>query len=144
MSGLLILSSTLFHCFAVFRTLSGRSGPLRGLDPSVKAFVLSLFILVPSLVVGVLSAGAHDFSLVRAHSDGLLYGFFPILTLGASYHIVPFMLWWRRYATLMDSGKVPTLKELFPERFMERSILILTVSFLGMVASERDTLLFLR
>ncbi len=134
-SGILVLSSALLHCFIIFRTLSGGRSPLKGLDPSVKAFVLSLFLLIFSLVVGVLSAGSENFSLLKVHSEGLIYGFFTILTVGASYHIIPFMLWWRRYAPLMGKEKIPTLKELFPQEFIERTVLLLTLSLVGMVST---------
>jgi len=135
-SGMLVLTSVLILAFVLYKTLSQKRSPLKGLDPSVKAFLLSLFILVFSLSVGILSAGSQDFGLLNLHTDGLLYGFFPILTLGAAYHIIPFMLWWKEYAPKMGKGKVPTLKELLPERVLEISLLILIPSLLGLILSS--------
>ena len=134
-SGILILTSALLLSFILYRTLSQRKSPLRGLDPSVKAFLLSLFILVSSLSVGILSAGSQDLGLLNLHTDGLLYGFFPILTLGAAYHIIPFMFWWKEYAPKMGKVKVPTLKELLSENVLEISLLILIPSLLGLLLS---------
>ncbi|RLJ70400.1 hypothetical protein BCF55_0672 [Hydrogenivirga caldilitoris] len=134
-SGLLILATLLFHLFILYKTLSRRESPLKGLDPSIRAFLLSLIMLTTALVVGVLSAGSQDFSILKLHSDVLLYGFFPILTLGASYHIIPFMLWWKGFAPKLGKEKVPTLKELFPEKFLEISLLLISFSLFGMVGS---------
>ncbi|MDQ7083360.1 MAG: hypothetical protein Q9N34_10805 [Aquificota bacterium] len=64
-SGILVLASVLFLCLVLFMTLSRREGPRRGLDPTVRYMILALFILVFSLTVGILSAGAKDFSLIR-------------------------------------------------------------------------------
>ncbi len=138
-SGLLVISSLLLHLFIIYKTLSERRSPLKGLDPSVKAFLLSLAMLTPALFVGALSAGSRNFSLLRLHSDILLYGFFPLLTLGASYHIIPFMVWWKSYAPRMGKEKTPTLKDLFPEKFLENSLLLISLSLMGMVGG-----LFLR
>lgn len=135
-SGMLVLTSVLILSFTLYRTLSQKKSPLKGLDPSVKAFLLSLFILAFSLSVGILSAGSRDFGLLNLHTDGLLFGFFPILTLGAAYHIIPFMLWWKVYAPKMGKGKVPTLKELLPERVLEISLLVLIPSLLGLLLSS--------
>ncbi len=42
----------------------------------------------------------------------MLYGFLTTITVGASYHIVPFLLWWKVYAPKMGKEKVSTLKEI--------------------------------
>ncbi|RME12296.1 MAG: hypothetical protein D6804_01810, partial [Aquificota bacterium] len=55
-------------------------------------------------------------------------------TVGASYHIVPFLLWWRLYAPKMGRQSIPTLKELLsqeiPQRFLFAGIPSLTFALI--------------
>ena len=55
-------------------------------------------------------AGSKNFLFLKAHADGMLYGFLSLITVGASYHIVPFLLWWKLYAPRMGRESIPTLK----------------------------------
>lgn len=134
--GLLNMVSFFILVFILYKTLSQKKSPLRGLDPSVKAFILSVFLLGFSLTIGTLSAGKENFSLIKLHFEGLLYGFFPIVTLGAAYHIIPFMLWWKKYAPKMGREKVPTLKELLPEETINKSLFLLVPSLTGMIVFD--------
>lgn len=135
-SGMFILASALIACFVIFKTLSAEGGAVKGLDPSVQAFVLALFVLIFSLTVGVMSAGRKSFDLVSLHANGLIFGFFFFLVAGAVYHIVPLLVWWKLYATKIGSEKVPSLKELFDKRILENTLLVTLVGLLGGVLSE--------
>ncbi|MDQ7038582.1 MAG: hypothetical protein Q9N26_05230 [Aquificota bacterium] len=128
-SGILVLASVLFLCLVLFMTLSRREGPRRGLDPTVRYMILALFILVFSLTVGILSAGAKDFSLIRVHTDTALYGFFVLITVGASLHIIPSINFWIR------GGGPDTEKRVIEEKVSDRVMVVLTGSLVGMVIS---------
>ncbi len=129
-SGLQVIGSVLFFCLVLFLTLRRRESPLKGLNVTVRFFILSLFILVFSLVLGTLSAGAKDFALMKVHIDTLLYGFFVLITVGASLHIIPSINFWIR------GGGPKTEKRVIREEVADRVMVLLTGSLLGMVLSE--------
>ncbi len=129
-SGILVLASVLFLCFVLFRTLSKREGPRKGLDPTVRYLILALFTLVFSLTVGVLSAGLKDLSLIRIHIDTALYGFFVLITVGASLHIIPSINFWMR------GGGPDTEKRVIEQSVSDKVMVLLTGSLIGMVVSE--------
>jgi hypothetical protein len=129
-SGLMVVASVAFLCLVLFITLRRREGPLRGLNPTVRYFVLSLFILMFSLTLGTLSAGAKDMALIKVHVDTTLYGFFVLITVGASLHIIPSINFWIR------GGGPHTEKRVISEAVSDRVMVVLTGSLIGMVLSE--------
>ncbi|WP_340694585.1 hypothetical protein [Hydrogenobacter thermophilus] len=121
-SGVLISMLLLF--LIIYKTLSQRRSPLKGLDISVKFLLLGLFFFTFFLSVGISSAGSQNFGFISWHKEGMLYGFLTFITVGATYHIVPFMLWWRVYAPKMGKEKIPTLKELLKPETLEIFLLL--------------------
>ena len=130
LSGSLILISVLFLSFSIYKTLSQRKSPLKGLDISVKLLVLGLIFLIGATIVGVRSAELENFSFLNLHSDLMLYGFLVSITFGATYHIIPFLVWWERYAPRMGKEKIPTLKEMLPPDILENVTVIYVGSLL--------------
>ncbi|WP_172838412.1 hypothetical protein [Thermocrinis minervae] len=126
--GLFLIASLFVLAFNLYDSLHQRKSPLKGLDLSVEYLILSLFLLFTFLSFGILSASSKDFTFAAIHHDGLLYGFLLLLSAGAVYHIMPFLLWWKKYAPLMGRQRVPTLKDIFPER--EGRVFLLSYSFL--------------
>lgn len=111
-SGLLLLLSLGILSYGVYHILSQRRSPLKGLDISVQFLILGLFVGWFSLLLGALTAISGNYSFLRLHTDGMLYGFLLSITIGATYHIVPFMFWWKTCAPKMGREKIPTLKEI--------------------------------
>lgn len=142
-----VLISILLLSLIIYKTLSQRKSPLKGLDISVKFLLLGLFLLAFFLSVGISSAGSQSFGLISWHKEGMLYGFLTFITVGVSYHILPFMLWWRVYAPKMGSEKIPTLKELLKPETLEVFLLfgipIFTLSLVFKPFNEPLSNLFL-
>jgi len=111
-SGLFVLLSFFLLAFVVYQSLLQKKSPLKGLDPSVRYLILGLFMAVFFLSIGISTAGSGNYGFIGWHRDGMLYGFLLFITIGASYHIVPFLYWWRVYAPKIGKEKIPTLKEL--------------------------------
>ncbi|GBC89169.1 hypothetical protein HRbin13_01306 [bacterium HR13] len=124
-SGTLLLLSVGTLSYSVYHMLSQRKSPLKGLDVSVQFFILGLFMCWFFLLVGVLTAGSGNFGFFQLHSDGMLYGFLTTISVGASYHIIPFLLWWRRYAPRMGKEKVPILKEVLNISVVKKLLILL-------------------
>ncbi len=83
-----------------------------------------------AVLVGVYMAKTESFSLLPLHSDSILYGFLALITLGATYHIIPFLVWWERFAPKMGKEKIPTLKELLPPSVLENTAVVYTGALL--------------
>ncbi len=123
-SGLLLLLSCFLLAFVLYVSLIQRKSPLKGLDISVQYLLLGLFMVIFFMAVGIASAGSGNYGFLSWHWDGMLYGFLTFITVGASYHIVPFLLWWRAYASMMGRQKIPTLKELLGLEVPQRVLFI--------------------
>ncbi len=70
--------------------------------------------------MGPLIAISGNYIFLRLHTDGMLYGFLTLITVGATHHIIPFLLWWRAYAPKIGKEKAPTLKEILPVKVVRR------------------------
>ncbi|WP_461829859.1 hypothetical protein [Aquifex sp.] len=130
LSGTLILISVLFLSLVIYKTLSQRKSPMKGLDISVQLLILGLIFLVGATLIGVYMAKRESFSLLSLHSDAMLYGFLVLITLGATYHIIPFLVWWERFAPRMGKEKIPTLKEILPPSVLENTAIAYTAALL--------------
>ncbi len=137
--GLLLLLSFGILSYGVYHMLSQRKSPLKGIDISVQYLILGLFVCWFSLLVGVITAISGNYSFLRIHIDGMLYGFLTLITVGATYHIVPFLLWWKVYAPKMGKEKIPTLKEILDIKTAKLLLYsfppLITGLFFGSVAS---------
>ncbi|MFN3813443.1 MAG: hypothetical protein ACK4SM_02315 [Aquificaceae bacterium] len=138
-SGLLLLLSFGMLSYGVYDMLSQRKSPIKGLDISVQFLILGLFLCWFSLFIGILTAASGNYGFLKLHIDGMLYGFLTIIKVGASYHIVPFLLWWKVYAPRMGKEKIPTLKEVLDIKVAKLLLLafppLLTGLLLGDVAN---------
>jgi len=132
-SGIVQLLSVGVLSYGVYDTLNQRRGPLKGLDVSVKFLILGLFLCWFYLLIGVSIAGIKDFGLFMLHSDGMLYGFLTVITVGASYHILPFLFWWKFYAPKMGKEKVPTLKQVLDVKVAERLLILIPPMITGLL-----------
>ncbi len=118
-SGVFMIISLFPLALIIYESLIQRKSLLKGHDPSLQYLILSLFMAVFFLSVGVSIAGGENYDFLNWHRDGMLYGFLLFITAGTSYHIVPFLLWWRAYAPMMGNRKLPTLKELLSPNFFK-------------------------
>lgn len=91
----------------------------RTIDLSLKYALTSLaFLLLTALVgglglaLGLLTGPREVMALVYL---GLM-GWISTMIVGMMYKIVPFLVWYNKYAPLAGKQKVPLLKEMFPER----------------------------
>lgn len=135
-SGFLQLLSVGVLSYAVYDTLSQRKSPLKGLDISVKFLILGLFLCWFFLLLGIIMAWTRDFKLFLLHSDGLLYGFLTTISVGTSYHILPFLFWWRLYAPRMGRERVPTLKEVLDVKVAERLLFLIPPTLTGLLLGD--------
>ena len=92
------------------------------LDGALKQFVTALGLLFPLAVLGaVLSWPALPLTALTGQLESL-YGFLAILgvvslaIIGMLYKVLPFLVWFGRYSSLIGRAKVPTLAELYSTR----------------------------
>ncbi|MFN3471722.1 MAG: hypothetical protein ACK4ZR_03865 [Aquificaceae bacterium] len=135
-SGLFLLLSLGVLSYSLYQALSQRQSPLKGLDISVQFLILGLFLCWFSLLLGVFMAGGKNFLLLKAHADGMLYGFLSLITVGASYHIAPFLLWWKLYAQKMGRERVPTLKEILEEKIVRMFLIAFPFLLTGLLVGD--------
>ena len=120
----------------LYKSLSQRQSPLKGLDISVQFLIFGLFLCWFFILLGIFMAGSKNFLFLKAHADGMLYGFLSLITVGASYHIVPFLLWWKLYAPRMGRESIPTLKEILEERLAKRFLIAFPFLLTGLLVGD--------
>jgi len=135
-SGLLLLLSLGVLSCCLYKSLSQRQSPLKGLDISVQFLIFGLFLCWFFILLGIFMAGSKNFLFLKAHADGMLYGFLSLITVGASYHIVPFLLWWKLYAPRMGRESIPTLKEILEERLAKRFLIAFPFLLTGLLVGD--------
>jgi len=83
------------------------------LDVWAKSIIFAFISLILSLILGVLYLLTSIESILHASVWFLLLGFVSSFITGHLYKIVPFLVWFERFAPLVGKEKVPMLHEMY-------------------------------
>ncbi len=105
------ISSYFYQVYLIFKTRARKEN-----DVWVKSlfFAFASLLLSVLLSIGYLLSGAE--SLLMASGWFLVAGFTGFLITSHLYKIIPFLVWFERYAPLVGKQKVPMLHEMVPKK----------------------------
>ncbi len=83
------------------------------LDVWAKSMIFAFVTLVLSILFGILYFVTGTLSILHASVWFLLLGFVSSFITGHLYKIVPFLVWFERFAPLVGKEKVPMLHEMY-------------------------------
>ena len=83
------------------------------LDVWAKSIIFAFISLILSIVLGLLYFVTNIESILHASVWFLLLGFISSFITGHLYKIVPFLVWFERFAPLVGKEKVPMLHEMY-------------------------------
>ena len=108
---LLALLSYFYQIYIIYdtRVRMERDIYFRSMVVSYIAFVLSLVL---ALLYGLFAIP----SLLMTTFWSLFFGFVSMLIIGHLYKIVPFLVWYQRFAPLVGKQTVPMLADILPKR----------------------------
>lgn len=86
------------------------------LDVWAKSMIFAFVSLVFSIVLGLLYFVTEMENMLHASVWFLLLGFVSSFITGHLYKIVPFLVWFERYAPLVGKEKVPMLHEMYSKQ----------------------------
>jgi hypothetical protein len=125
---LVALNSYFYQVYLIFKTRARKENDV---------WVKSLFFAYATLLLSVLFSLVYLFGGSEAWlmSSGwlLIAGFAGFLITSHLYKIIPFLVWFERYAPLVGKQKVPMLHEMVPKRQADAQM-IFTASGVSLVA----------
>ena len=83
------------------------------LDVWAKSIIFAFITLILSIILSILYFITDTESLLHASIWFLLLGFVSFFIIGHLYKIVPFLVWFERFAPLVGKEKVPMLHEMY-------------------------------
>jgi len=123
----LALCSYFYQIFLIARTRARREN-----DVWVKSLLFAFFTLLLAMLLSMVHLfGGSDVWLVSA-GWFLMTGFTGFLITSHLYKIIPFLVWFERYAPLVGKQKVPMLHEMVPKR-QANAQLVFTASGVSLV-----------
>ncbi len=85
------------------------------LDIWAKSMLFAFGSLIFSIVIGLVALATGSEALLHGSVWFLLLGFVSAMITGHLYKIVPFLVWFERFAPLVGKEKVPLLHEMYPK-----------------------------
>jgi hypothetical protein len=86
------------------------------MDVWAKSMLFGFSSLVLSLTLGIIYLLGANMPFLHASLWFLMLGFIGFLINGHLYKIVPFLVWFERFAPLVGKEKVPMLHEMYPKQ----------------------------
>ena len=83
------------------------------LDVWAKSIIFAFVTLILSIILSILYFITDNESVLHASIWFLLLGFVTFFIIGHLYKIVPFLVWFERFAPLVGKEKVPMLHEMY-------------------------------
>lgn len=111
----------------------------RALDVSMRHAIVSFAMMIIGAVLGLTAAFAPlDRPMYErvalAYGVTALVGFMSSLIIGEMYKIIPFLVWYNKYASRAGLEKVPTLKEMVQERLARAAFWVFCAGAAGMIS----------
>lgn len=113
-----LLISITYYLWSLFRIFTSRKRHLN--DPweqSIMTAYLSLIFALFGLITGII---LEQNRLFIFGFWLLFFGFFGFLIFAHLYKIIPFLVWFEKYASLIEEQAVPTIQEMFSEKWAKR------------------------
>jgi hypothetical protein len=83
------------------------------MDVWAKSMIFAFASLIFSMMTGTVALVTNDQSMLHATVWFFLLGFVSSMITGHLYKIVPFLVWFERFAPLVGKEKVPMLHEMY-------------------------------
>ena len=119
---LVALSSYFYQIFLIAKTRARKEN-----DVWVKSLVFAFFTLLLSMFFAVVYIFGGEESWLMSSVWFLITGFAGFLITAHLYKIIPFLVWFERYAPLVGKQKVPMLYEMVPMRQAEAQMIFTAV-----------------
>jgi hypothetical protein len=111
---LITLAGVLFYMMQIY--IIAKLTVRKEWDIWAKSMVFAFGMLGFSIVVGLVAFLTGKESLLHAAVWFLAVGFISSMITGHLYKIVPFLVWFERFAPLVGKEKVPMLHEMYPKK----------------------------
>lgn len=108
----------------------------RTLDPGLRLASAGLVGIAVALVMApfALSAGLGNPRLLTGYVFVLVVGGVSLFVAGHYYKIVPFLVWYHRFGSLVGTRPVPAVADLYSARLARASIVVFVAGVLGIAA----------
>ncbi|MEE9594103.1 MAG: cbb3-type cytochrome c oxidase subunit I [Candidatus Hydrothermarchaeales archaeon] len=145
--GAVTLVAVYLFVYNMFRTLAEKGATF---DISVKFFASALVYLTITCTLGVVMALFNKEllgfkGLLSAHAHLASMGFVTLTIMGATYHLIPMLVWMTRYSDKLGKEKVPSIAEMFDQRLANIQFVSATIGvagyFLGLLVNNGLALL---
>ena len=107
------MAGVLFYLWQIY--LIARLTVRKELDIWAKSMLFAFGSLILSIVLGSIYFLSGNISILHTSVWFLLVGFIASMITGHLYKIVPFLVWFERFAPLVGKEKVPMLHEMYPK-----------------------------
>lgn len=133
------LSSYFYQVYLIAKTRARKEN-----DVWVKSLVFAFFTLLLSMVFSLIYIFGGSESWLMSAGWFLMAGFTGFLITSHLYKIIPFLVWFERYAPLVGKQKVPMLHEMVPKRQADAQMIFTAagVSLVGLALLIQDDKLF--
>lgn len=117
MALMLGMGSVVYYMFRVYRIFTSKKR--RYSDIWERSVAVAFIALAVSVVFGMYGIGSGSEKAVLVSFWFLTAGFLGFLITAHLYKIVPFLVWFERYAPYIDERDVPMLHQLLPSRWAD-------------------------
>ncbi len=114
-----------------------KTRPRKENDVYAISLMFSYISMLVALALGVLYFIVGGDNLLLASGWLLVYGFFAFLITGHIYKIIPFLVWFEKFAPLVGKQKVPMLADMVPYKssqaqfvFSALGVIVITVALI--------------
>ena len=121
-----------YQSFLIYKTRARKQN-----DIYVKSLFFAFYSLLISIVIGIIYLFTNNESYLLASMFLIFFGFFAFLIIAHLYKIVPFLVWFEKFAPLVGKQKVPLLKDMVPNKssifqfyFTSIGIIICTIALI--------------
>jgi len=119
---LVALGSYFYQIFLISKTRARKEN-----DVWVKSLVFAFFTLILSMIFTIVYIFGGSESWLMSAGWFLMAGFTGFLITSHLYKIIPFLVWFERYAPLVGKQKVPMLHEMVPKRQADAQMIFTAV-----------------
>ena len=136
---LVALGSYFYQVYLIAKTRARKEN-----DVWVKSLVFAFFTLLLSMVFTVVFIFGGSEAWLMSAGWFLMAGFAGFLITSHLYKIIPFLVWFERYAPLVGKEKVPMLHEMVPKRQADAQMTFsaIGVALVGVALLIQDDKLF--
>lgn len=117
MALMLGMGSVVYYMFRVYRIFTSKKR--RYSDIWERSVAVAFIALAVSVVFGMYGIGSGSEKAVLVSFWFLTAGFLGFLITAHLYKIVPFLVWFERYAPYIDERDIPMLHQLLPSRWAD-------------------------